>query len=189
MRSVETLKPIIAEVEFLLAERRQLAAEGPHLIVTHGNHEYGFHCTRGETLQQVSFSYRWRESPLYLSPTGLLIFDCVCRYRQTPLTARRIEHILTSDPFYVNLGANAHFFKQKRVRPDHVAISVHMERIREQIAKAAGEVGFTVDPKRILVSERTESNIVLYRLKATVEIRHPQQQFSSHCRSRKRASP
>jgi hypothetical protein len=174
MRNVEALKPVIAEVEFLLAERRQLAAAGSHFILTHGNHEHGFHCTRGETLQQVSLSYRWRESPLHLSPTGLLIFDCVCRYRQTPLTARRIEQILTSDPFYVNLRANAHLGKQKRVRPDHVSISVHMERIREQIAKAAGEMGFTVDPNRILISERTDSNIIVYRLKATVEIRHRQ---------------
>ncbi|HEY5214950.1 MAG TPA: hypothetical protein VIJ38_18215 [Acidobacteriaceae bacterium] len=174
MRTDEALRPIITEVEFLLAERRQLAAEGPHFIVTHGNHRSGLLCTSGETVEQVSMGYRWNEFPLYLSPTGLLIFDCLCRHRQISLTARRIAQILASDLFYVHNGANAHGGRRKLIHPDRVSIKVHIQRIREQIAKAAVEAGLALDPSRILISEMTDSNTVVYRLKASVEFRHCQ---------------
>lgn len=172
MRTSEPLRPVIEEVEYLLAERRLLAAEGPHFIVTHGNHEHGTLCMPGETLEQVSMVCCWDEFPLHLSPAGLLIVDCLARYRRVSLTASRIARILASDPFYVQHGVNADGGGRKLVRPNRSSIKVHIQRIREQITKAFTETGITLDPYRILISETTDSNIVAYRLKASVEFRH-----------------
>ncbi len=178
MRTDDALRPIISEVEFLLAERRQFASEGPHFIVTHGNHKLGSLCAPGETVEQVSMRHRWNEFPLHLSPTGLLIVDCLCRHRQVSLTAPRIAHILASNPFYVHHGANTRGGMKKRIHPESVSIRVHIQRMREQIAKAAVEAGFALDPIRVLISERTDSNTAVYRLKASVEVRHCQDKFA-----------
>jgi len=172
MRTTESLQPIIEEVDYLLAERRQLAADGPHFIVTHGYHRHGTLCLRGETVEQVCLAYRCREFPLHLSPTGLLIVDCLCRYRRTSLTAARIAEILASDPFYMHHGANAHKRNGKVPQPSRASIKVHVQRIREQMAKAFKEAGLNIALNRVLISDMTDSNIVVYRLKAGLELRH-----------------
>ncbi len=174
MRTSEPLRPVIEEVEYLLAERRLLATEGPHFIVTHGNHEHGTLCLPGETVGQVSMVCCWNEFPLHLSPTGLLIVDCLAHYRQVSLTASRIAQILASDSFYVRHGANADGVSRKLVQPSRASIKVHIQRIREQMTKAFSETGLTLDPHRILISETTDSNIIVYRLKASMEFRHRQ---------------
>ena len=172
MRTSEPLRPVIEEVEYLLAERRLVAAEGPHFIVTHGNHVHGTLCRPGETVEQVSIACCSNEFPLHLSPTGLLIVDCLARYRHVSLTAPRIAQILASDPFYMRHGANANGGRNKLIQPNRVSIKVHIQRIREQMTKAFHETGLALDPRRILISETTDSNIVVYRLRGSVEFRH-----------------
>ena len=172
MRGDEHLRPIIEELDYLLAERRQLAAEGPHFIVTHGFHKPGTLCLHGETVERACLMYRWQEYPFHLSPTGLLLVDLLCRYRRTLFTAARIEQIMLSDPFYTRHGANRHGGYVNAALPNRSSIKVHIQRIREQMAKTFIEAGLNLDPGKVLIAETTDSNIVVYRLKASVEFIH-----------------
>jgi len=56
--------------------------------------------------------------------------------------------------------------------PSRVSIKVHIPRIREQMAKTFIEAGLNLNPHKVLISEATDSNVVVYRLKATVEFLH-----------------
>lgn len=172
MRGDEHLRPIIEELDYLLAERRQLAAEGPHFIVTHGFHKLGTLCLHGETVERACLMYRWQEFPLHISPTGLLIVDVLCRYRRTLLTAARIEQIMLADLFYTRYGANRRGGHRSVSLPNRSSIKVHIQRIRGQMAKAFVEAGLSLDPGVVLISETTDSNIVVYRMKASMEFRH-----------------
>jgi hypothetical protein len=170
------------------SEQRQREAKRLHLVVVHGYHRPETNCLHGETVEQVSLAWGVDEIPLRLSPTGLLIFDCLSRHRHTPLSAAHIERILASDPFYQRHGANAQSCNRPAVRPRRASIKVYIQRIRVQLGKALSEAGLWVRPERILVSEPTDSNVVVYRLKACVEFRHRHvsADFSSDCGSNER---
>jgi hypothetical protein len=60
------------------------------------------------------------------------------------------------------------------VRPRRSSIKVYIRRIRVQIGKVLQEAGTIVRPEAILVSDTTDSNVVVYRLDASVEFRHRQ---------------
>jgi hypothetical protein len=47
MKANERLKPIVEEIEYLLAKRRQLAAERVNLILDHGHSQIGTKCLYG----------------------------------------------------------------------------------------------------------------------------------------------
>lgn len=174
MRNNEQLKPIVEEIDYLLAERRQLATDGPHFMVTHGHHVPGTLCLRGETVERVCLVHRCHAFPLHLSPTGLLIVDCLCRYHVSSLSATRIEEILTSNPFYIHHGANALRKNKNRIQPNRASIKVYIQRVREQMEKVFREAGLNLAPDRVLISATTDSNVVVYRLRASVELIHHQ---------------
>lgn len=172
MRGREEFRPIVEEIDYLLAERRQKAVEHPRLVVDHGYHQPETDCLPGETVEQAYLAIGTKELPLHLSPTGLLIIDCISRHRWTPLSAAQIERILLSDPFYLRHGANALSGNGAAIRPKRASIRVYIQRIRVQLGEALGEAGMNMKPERILASETTDSNVVVYRLNAKVEIVH-----------------
>jgi hypothetical protein len=154
---------------------RQSAMERLRLVVFHGYHQPETDCLHGETVEQVSLVTGAGEFPLRLSPTGLLIVDCLSRHRCTPLSAPHIERILLSDPFYLHHGANALSSNRTAIRPRRASIKVYIQRIRVQIGRVLSEVGISIRPETILVSETTDSNVMVYRLTSSVEFRHHQQ--------------
>ena len=170
MKTIERFKRINEEISYCMAERRQLTAEGAHLIVTHG-YRRGWACLPGETIEQVCLGIRWSEIPIHLSPAGLVIVDCLVRYRRTPMSAARLALALTS-PFYTGQGRNAPPGYWTVVVPSRASIKVHIQRIREQMSRAFVDAGLIVNPHKILVSNATDSNIILYQLRATAEVRH-----------------
>jgi hypothetical protein len=123
-------------------------------------------------VERACLMYRWQEYPLRLSPTGLLLVDLLCRYRRTLLTAARIEQIMLTEPFYTHHGANRHQGYRSVALPNRTSIKVHIQRIREQMAKTFIEAGLNLGPGKVLIAETTDSNIVVYRLKASVEVMH-----------------
>jgi hypothetical protein len=54
----------------------------------------------------------------------------------------------------------------------HVSLRVYLARLREQIAKALRKGGSMVLPEDALVSETTDSNVVVHRINLPVEIVH-----------------
>ena len=99
MNSRPRLNQLIEEIDFIVAERRNLRARGVHLIVTHLYHLPGTICAPGEMIGDVSLGGFPSPTSFGFSHLSLLMVDCFCRYR-LPLTAWRIEQIMNSDPFY-----------------------------------------------------------------------------------------
>jgi hypothetical protein len=172
MSDKKELRPIVEEIDYLLAERKQRAMECPRIVVVHGHHQPETDCLPGETVEQVSLVFASREFQLHLSPTGLLILDCLSRHRRTPLSAAHIERILSSDKFYLRHGANALNGNNAVVRPRRVTIKVYIQRIRVQFGKAIRKAGFSGTAEKLLVSEATDSNVVMYGLRVSVAFKH-----------------
>jgi hypothetical protein len=165
------LQPIIEEINYLLAKRRQRLVERPRLIVVHGHHQAVRDCVPGETIEQVCVSVGSRVIPLCLSPTGLMIADVIAQRKPMALTATHIERIIASDPFYLRLGANAVWAQRKR--PTRRSIKVFIQRFRQQLGKALTEAGLAMRPEEVLVSESTDLlNVTAYRVAIPCELVH-----------------
>jgi hypothetical protein len=162
---------LIEEVDFLLALRRHIQARGIHLIVTHLDHLPGTICAPGEIIGDISLGGSPSPTSLGLSQMSLLLMDCLWRYRM-PLSALRIEQIMNSDPFYVNYAVNQIGHDQIIAKPDSRNVRVCAPRIQKRMGAVFHQLGLRVDPLQILTSEPTDSNAIVYRLKATVEIVH-----------------
>jgi hypothetical protein len=171
MRDSQRFIPLVEEIDFQLAQRRYLRAQGFHLIVTHLDHVPGTICVPGEMIGGISVGGFGEPLSLGFTHMSLLLMDCLCRYR-LPLSAQRIEQIMNSDPFYVRYAANGIGRNQVIARPDRKSVRAYVNKIRKQMELVFRELGTVIDPSQILVSETTESNIVLYRLKTTVEVQH-----------------
>ena len=171
MNNRERLNHLVKEIEFVLAERRNLRARGLHLIVSHLDHAPGTICAPGEMIGDIYLGGLPIPTSLRLSQMSLLLMDCFCRYH-TPLTASRIERIMISDPFYVSYAANRMGDDQVFAKPDSRTVRVCVSRIRKQMEMIFQQLGLTLDPRQILISEATDSNVTVYRLKATVEFMH-----------------
>jgi hypothetical protein len=164
--------PIIEEVDFALAEMAALKASGPHLRILHKLHQSGTNCCPGEQIALVSFVYRTRAVIIPLSPTQNLLVDYLARCR-LPGTASQIEAGVRSDPFCVHHGANARTRGKQTRTIGRMSVKVHIERIRRALQIAFREAGVEqLDPYRVLVSEPTTGNQVLYALKGHVDWTH-----------------
>ena len=172
MKYRDALMNVVEEVEYLLAKRRQSALEQLHLVIVHGHHRPGTKCMPGETVEQTILATPSEEYQLNLSPTGLLIVDCIARYHRTPLSASRIERLLSSEPFFLRHSANDVSNQRTVVRPRYDSIKVYIGRFRGQIANAPARAWLNSNPYRILAPESTDSNVVVYRLNVRVEIIH-----------------
>jgi hypothetical protein len=171
MRDRESFGQLIEEVDFLLAERRHLRARGVHLIVEHLDHVPGTVCAPGEMIGNIAVGGLHEPVPLGLSHMSLLLVDCLCRNR-LPLSAQRIEQIMNTDPFYIHYAANRIGYDQTIGKPDGRTVRVYVSRIRKRMDTVFQELGVRIDPLQILTSEATDSNVIVYRIKATVEIVH-----------------
>lgn len=172
MKDRDGIRRIVEEIQYLSAKQRQRRTERLDLVVVHGHHQPETECLYGETIEYLCFGTRRRQIPLCLSPTGLLIADCIAQHRLTPLTAAQIERILSSDPFYLYLGSNATNSPRTTLRPKRSSIKVSIQRIRIQLAKAIARLGLNVSPDAILVSEATDSNVVAYSWNVHVQFLH-----------------
>ena len=162
---------LIEEVDFLLAEGRHLRARGVHLIVTHRDHVPGTICAPGEMIGEIALGGFLEPVSLGLAHMSLLLMDYLCRYRM-PLSALRIEQIMNTGPFYVHYAANKIRRHQVIARPDRNTVRVYIGRIRKQMENVFREVGLNLDLRQVLVSEMTDSNVPIYKLKVTAEIAH-----------------
>ena len=162
---------LVQEVDVALAERRHLRQRGVHLIVTHLDHVPETLCSAGEMIGDIALGGYPELVSLGLTHMSHLLVDCFCRYRM-PLTAMRIEEIMNTDPFYVNYAANRVGRNQVIARPDRDTTRVYVWRIRKQLEKVFRKLALGLDAQHVLVSETTETNLLVYRLKATVEFLH-----------------
>ena len=172
MSASERFIRIVEEVEYLVARRRRRAQERPRLVVMHGYHQPGTICVPGETIERCHLRFPEREIPIPLSLAGLMLCDCMARHHHTPLSIARLERILSNDLFYRRLGANALGRIEERPLFTRVSLRVYIPRLRDQIAKALRKGGSMLSPEEALMSETTDSNLVVHRINLPVEIVH-----------------
>ena len=169
MNSDSRFNQLIQEVDFLLAEKRHLRERGIHLIVTHLGHVTGTLCAAGEWVGNIALGGLPEPLSFGFAQMSLFLVDCFCRYRM-PLTASRIEEIMTTDPFYARYGENGH--NSIAALPDRTNVRIYVPRIHKRMEQVFRKAAIDLDPRNVLVAELTESRILAYRLKATVEFLH-----------------
>ena len=160
------------EVEFLAAERRHLAAVGPHFRIVHRFSDPGTDCAPGEEVAWALLTQRFQDYQVRLSLSVLLLFDYLARNSRLPQSATQIVAGMKADTFYVRHGANVKTGAKQSRRFNRSAVKEYIKRIRRALQTTFLESGLNVDPFEVLVSEPTDSNQTLYRLKATVEWVH-----------------
>jgi protein-L-isoaspartate O-methyltransferase len=94
------------------------------------------------------------------------------RHHQMLLSVARMERILARDPFYQRLGTNGFERVEETPKFTRVALRVYIARLRQQISKALSKGGSMVLPEDALISETTDSNVVVHRINLPVEIVH-----------------
>ncbi len=164
---------LVVAVDYLIAKRHSSFMR-PRLVMVHGHHQPGGACVPGETLESAHLQYFAPDLvvPIRLSHAGLIVCDCLAQFRQTPLSIRRMERILTTDPFYRRLGANSSQRNEDVPKFTRASLRVYVARLREQIAKALIEGGSLIPVNDVFASEITDSNTAVHRLKLAVEIVH-----------------
>lgn len=163
--------PVIEEVEMLIAESSQLMAAGPRFHIVHRFHVPGTNCQAGEEVAVIWLIHQSRAYPLRLPLALRIFFDYLARHR-LPQSAAQIEAGIRRDSFASSHGANARTSRKQTRRIGSSSVKEYAKRIRQALGVAFSEAGLHVDPARVLLSESTVGNEVLYRLKAAVEWTH-----------------
>jgi hypothetical protein len=162
--------PIIEEVEYLLAAAAAFRAVGPRLQIIHRFHRSETSCAPGEEVAAVYLVHRSELYHVRLGIGELLLFDYLAKSR-LPQSAAQIQAGVRSDPFYTRHAWNSGATRRQVRRINHVR--VYVKRIREALALSFREAGMDyADPYKVLVSETTTSNSVLYALKCSIEWVH-----------------
>ena len=169
----DSIHRVAEEIEYLRARRALKGSARLRLTMVHGYHQAIKDCFPGETVEYAWLSTHSDVFPLRVSPTALVLADVLGRKKPLALTAAQIERIITSDPFYVNLGANAAPRQRTRIGLTRRTIKVYIPRLLRQIGKALKRAGLAMRPEEILVSEDTDLlNVKAYRLAIPCEFVH-----------------
>jgi len=119
----------------------------------------------------------WLESSeiqLRLPLTLRLVLDYLAKHRWVAQSAAQIEAGMRTDPFYLRHGKRSRSSKKMTRRISRSGIKTYVARIRAALQLAFDEAGIDLKVEDILISERTVSNEVGYRLRARVRFVHLQ---------------
>jgi hypothetical protein len=163
---------ILEKVDLLVAELMELRTRGPHFRICHRFHKPGTVCAPGEEILAVCLVHRGQEYSLRLSLALRILFDYLARHSRFAQSATQIEVGIRADRFYTNhaeltFGTNAPI---RRIPRSYVR--VYMERLRLALEGASCEANLMIERRAVLVSERTVTNEVGYRLRARIEWIH-----------------
>jgi len=164
--------PIIRGVKLLVAEQSQLAASGPHFSILHRHWQPGTICTPGEMIAEIYLVHRRKRVALPLSVRLMLTVDFLARHKHVGQHAVQIAAGLSADKFTRQHGAYAGATASLSKRVSRASVKQQMMRLREGLRQAFRRAGLSLDPARVLISEKTTGNEVRYRLKAAVTWHH-----------------
>jgi ribosomal protein S20 len=173
----DRLALVLEEIDYLLAEQRELAFQGPQFVIVHktdprpGLEELRAGCLPEEKLLGVLLMYHGQERQLRLSPAEAALFNYVAQYR-IGQTASQIERGIRSDPFIAAQRLRARTSNRRNARFHRTTIKTYVKRIRAALASAFTDVGLRLDPESVMVAQRTVGNEVAYTIRARVEWRH-----------------
>jgi len=169
----DELEAIIEEVDVLVAEMRELNAEGPHFRILHRFHALGSDCAPGEEVAGVYLVHRGREYFLRLPLALRLLFDYLARHSHLPQSATQIEAGIRAELFYAEHGRAAATEAGNLTRSiPRSYVRVYIERLRMALKEIFGKSNLRLTGEAVLISQETVMNEVSYRLKATFEWIH-----------------
>ncbi len=139
-------------------------------VIVHRFWKDGSICLPGE---EIVGAWLEPDGPqLRLTLTLLLVFDHFAKHHWVAESAAQIEASMRNDPFYVRHAANSRTSRKLTRRISRSGIKVYVGRIREAMQLAFNEAGVDLKATDVLISERTVSNEVRYRLRARVRVVH-----------------
>lgn len=172
MSTSDRFVPFFRTIDLVLAEQRELAVGGPHLTIWHRFQVPGMACAPGEEIWMISLDGPRRHVPLKLSLAVRILTDYLARHRHIPQSASQIEAGIRSDPFYTKHGSTVRASTRQTRMICRSLLKVYVPRFRNALENASIDAGLVLDPDLVLISEPTDGNEVLYRLKARVDWHH-----------------
>jgi hypothetical protein len=161
------------EIDFLLAEQRELSARGSSFRIEHRFRRPGVQdCLPGEEIFAVVLVYRGREFPLRLPLALRILFDYLARYPRVLQSAGQIERGVRADDFYRRHAANGNGGRAVTRDMSRSFVRVYAKRLHEALDLAFQEANLHFDPRTVLVELKTVGNEVGYKLKANCEWVH-----------------
>jgi hypothetical protein len=159
-------------VDVLLFEQAKLITRGPRLTITHRFWVPGTLCKEGEEVFSVSVASYSGDVPIPVSLRPRLLLDYLARHQGVAQSASQIAAGIGSHPFYRLYGGNVGkgIFPTRRL--SRTTVKEQVLRLRQAMAAGFSKAGLAISPERVIVSQKAETNEVLYRLKAAVTWRH-----------------
>lgn len=168
----DEIQRVIEKVDLLLAELREIRSAGPRFRILHRFGRLNCPCEPGEEIVGVFLVHRTREIAVTLSVTSRLLFDYLARHRHLPQNASQIAAGMGVDPFYCRHGTRGSPQGDLIKTISRTSVKEFIKRTRLALERAFLEAHLDLDPEAVLVSEDTFTNEVGYRLRATVELVH-----------------
>jgi hypothetical protein len=148
------------------------AAWSPGFVIVHRFWEHGSDCLAGEEIVGVWLDVDGQEVQLRLPLALRLLFDHLGKHRWVAQSATQIEAAMRDDIFYVRHATNSRTSRKLTRRMSRSGIKVYVARIRQALQFAFDEGRVDLKATEVLVSERTVSNEVGYRLRGSVRWVH-----------------
>jgi hypothetical protein len=92
------------------------------------------------------------------------------RWKRSMYRRTNRANLMYIDPFYVHHAANKFGRNHSITPPNRRSVRSYVSRIWKQMALLFADIGSDLGPRRILVSQLTDSKIGVCRLKATVSV-------------------
>lgn len=168
----DELMTIIEEVDVLVAELRELNAEGPHFKILHRFHAPGTDCAPAEEVAGIYLVHRGQEYHLRLSLALRLLFDYLARHSHLPQSASQIETGIRAGRFYTEHAAAVMGAEKFTRSIPRSYVRVYIKRLRLALTCTFQEANLELAADAVLISQETVMNEIGYRLKATCEWAH-----------------
>jgi hypothetical protein len=168
----DNLKWLMEEIDFLLAERKELSARGPNFRIVHRFRMPGTDCWPGEEIFAVFLVYRGREYHLRLPLALRILFDYLARHSRVPQSARQIELGVRADDFYRRHAANGTGRRAVTRSMARSFVRQYARRLRLALELAFEGANLRIDSHDVLIEKKTVGNEVGYQLRANVDWVH-----------------
>ncbi len=168
----DSLRSLFEELDFLVAERKELSARGPTFQIVHRFRTSGTDCMAGEECYAVILLHRGREYHVRLSLALRILFDYLARHSRVPQSAGQIELGIRADNFYRRHAVNGAGGKPIIRRIPRSYVRVYAGRLRQALRLAFSEAKLRIDPRNVLKEQRTVGNEVGYQLRGNFDWVH-----------------
>ena len=168
----DSLKSLMEEIEFVMAERKELSARGPIFRIVHRFRMPGSDCLPGEEIFAVFLVYRGCEYHLRLPLALRILFDYLARHSRVPQSAGQIELGIRADDFYRRHAANGTGRMAVTRGIARSYVRQYAPRLRQALELAFEEANLRIDPRNVLMELKTVGNEVGYQLRANCDWAH-----------------